>query len=130
MLAILYTTYISTLGTINSRDITSEDLLLIKSLFNEEENYKASQFIPTIKSIQNLNSPNSTEKINKNLYESNLLRLEKKKSDLINNSKKIKEEEIFQTNTCIFCTETFEENGIENPKLDCNKYVHGKCFIE
>ena len=129
MLAMLYTTYISTLGTIDSIDITSEDLLLIKSLFSEEDNNKASQFIPIINSLQNLNSSKSSEKINKDLYESNLLRLEKKKSDLKNNLKSMKEED-FQTNTCIFCTENFEENGIENPKLDCNKYVHGKCFIE
>ena len=131
MLALLYTSYMSTLGTIDTIDITSDDLLLIKSLFNDDENNKCNHFIPIINSFQNLNSLKSTEKINKDLYESNMLRLEKKKSDLKNNSKnfKMKEEDI-KTNTCIFCTETFEENGIENPKLDCNKFIHGKCFIE
>ena len=134
MLALLYTSYINTLGTIDTIDITSDDFLLVQSLFNEEDNNRCAQFIPIINSFQNINITQQNEKLNKlnkDLYESSMLRLEKKKSDLKNNSKSFKiKKENFKTNTCIFCTETFEENGIENPKLDCNHYVHSKCFIE
>ena len=134
MLALLYTSYINTLGTIDTIDITSDDFLLVQSLFNEEDNNRCAQFIPIINSFQNINITQQNEKLNKlnkDLYESSMLRLEKKKSDLKNNSKSFKiKKENYKTNKCIFCTETFEENGIENPKLDCNQYVHSKCFIK
>ena len=130
MLALLYTSYLSTFGTIESDDITPDDLLLINSLFNENDINK-NKFIPVISAFQDLNNSNSYQ-MNKDLYESNLLKLEKKKSDLKNKVKnlgKINEENIKYDN-CIFCTENFEQNGIINPQLECKKYVHGKCFIE
>ena len=132
MLALLYASYLSTLGTIDSLDITSDDFSLIKSLFSEDENKKCDKFIPVINSFQNNLKPSKSISIEKkkDLYESNLLRLEKKKSELKNNSKNIKKDENIKTNTCIFCMESFEENGTDNPQLDCKKFVHGKCFIE
>ena len=55
MLALLYTSYINTLGTIDTIDITSDDFLLVQSLFNEEDNNRCAQFIPIINSFQNIN---------------------------------------------------------------------------
>ena len=127
MLGILYSTYLSTLGTLEEKDFSMEELNLIKSL--EEDNNKNNNFIPVINQFQNGNLDSI-----KDLYESNMLRMEKKKSDLKNNlenKNKEKLDEKFKTDNCIFCTEEFEENGIVNPQImECKKYVHGKCFID
>ena len=127
MLAILYTTYLSTLGSIDQNDFKEEDLLLIKSLTDSGEN---NNFNEVINTFQNLNKSNDNIQ-NQDLYEANLLKMEKKKSDLKLNSQNsdINKENI-KMDSCIFCTEDFEENGIINPQLDCKKYVHGKCFID
>ena len=130
MLGILYSTYLSTLGTLEEKDFSMEELNLIKSL--EEDNNKNNNFIPVINQFQNLQNGN-LDSI-KDLYESNMLRMEKKKSDLKNNlenKNKEKLDEKFKTDNCIFCTEEFEENGIVNPQImECKKYVHGKCFLD
>ena len=127
MLAILYTTYLSTLGSIDQNDFKEEDLLFIKSLTDSGDN---NNFNVVINTFQNLNKPNNNIQ-NQDLYEANLLKMEKKKSDLKLNSQNsdINKENI-KMDSCIFCTEDFEENGIINPQLDCKKYVHGKCFID
>ena len=127
MLGILYSTYLSTLGTLEEKDFSMEELNLIKSL--EEDNNKNNNFIPVINQFQNGNLDSI-----KDLYESNMLRMEKKKSDLKNNlenKNKEKSDEKAKTDNCIFCTEEFEENGIVNPQImECKKYVHGKCFLD
>jgi len=46
MLGILYSTYLSTLGTLEEKDFSMEELNLIKSL--EEDNNKNNNFIPVI----------------------------------------------------------------------------------
>ena len=129
MLAILYTTYLSTLGSLEEKDFTIEDFNLIKSL--EEDKDQINNFIPVVNILQNLDLEKSASI--KDLYEANLLKLEKKKSDLKlerENKSKEKLEEKFKINNCIFCTEEFEENGVVNPQImECKKYVHGKCFI-
>ena len=58
MLALLYTSYLSTFGTIESDDITPDDLLLINSLFNENDINK-NKFIPVISAFEDLNNSNS-----------------------------------------------------------------------
>ena len=132
MLAILYTTYLSTLGSIKDEAFSIEDLNLIKSLsINENIN---NNFISVINAFQDNNMRNVNS--NKDLYESNMLKMDKKKSDLKLLAKK-SEREIkeagrqIKKDSCIFCTETFEENGGINPQIsECKKYVHGKCFIK
>ena len=135
MLAILYRTYLSTFGTIGEKDFTNEDLNLIKSLISDEENEKDNNFVPIINSLENSNFNLLESDSNQELFEANLLKLEKKKSDLkisseIKKREEKKEEEKININTCIFCTEEFEENDITNPQImECKKYVHGNCFI-
>ena len=101
MLGILYSTYLSTLGTLEEKDFSMEELNLIKSL--EEDNNKNNNFIPVINQFQNLQNGN-LDSI-KDLYELNMLRMEKKKSDLKNNlenKNKEKLDEKFKTDNCIF----------------------------
>ena len=138
MLGILWRTYLSTLGTIEEKEkvFTTENLNLIKSISLDEEKdkNKNNNFIPIINEFENLNKLNSNENlINKDLYEANILKIEKKKSDLklaLNNLSKEKVEEKAKMETCIFCTEEFEENDIINPQImECKKYIHGKCLI-
>ena len=127
MLAILYSTYLSTLAKIEENEITEEDFNLIKSLYQNNSENINNNFVPTTNVFRQLSLPkqNSEE-----LYQANLLQLEKKKSDLKVSKNAIKEEENYKMNTCIFCTEDFEENGIINPQImECKNYIHGKCFI-
>ena len=128
MLAILYSTYLSTLAKIEENEITEEDFNLIKSLYQNNSENINNNFVPTINLFRqlNLSKQNSSE----DLYQANLLQLEKKKSDLKISKNAIKEEENYKMNTCIFCTDDFEENGIINPQImECKNYIHGKCFI-
>ena len=98
MLGILYSTYLSTLGTLEEKDFSMEELNLIKSL--EEDNNKNNNFIPVINQFQNLQNGN-LDSI-KDLYESNMLRMEKKKFDIKNNLDKEKLNEKTKTDNCIF----------------------------
>ena len=57
------------------------------------------------------------------------LLLNQKKIDLLKSvNRKSKIEEKPKMETCIFCIEEFNINEIVNPKLECNKHIHGKCF--
>ena len=129
MLAILYTTYISTLGSLEEKGFTIDDLNLIKSLLpDSDENNKFNQVINTFQNL-GLNNSNSF----KDLYEANMLKMEKKKNNLkisLDNKHKEEKKEV-KKSVCIFCTEEFEENNIINPQItECKKFVHGKCFID
>jgi len=127
MLAILYSTYLSTLAKIEENEITEEDFNLIKSLYQNNSENISNNFVPTINIFRQLSLPKQSSE---ELYQANLLQLEKKKSDLKVSKNAIKEEENYKMNTCIFCTEDFEENGIINPQImECKNYIHGKCFI-
>ena len=128
MLAILWSTYLSTLGSLEEKEFTNEDFNLISSLTPEEQP-KINNFIPIINIFQSSNLINNEP--NKELYDANLLKLEKKKSEIKSNlDNKEKEEEEKKINTCIFCVEEFDENDFMNPLIiECNKYVHGKCFV-
>ena len=132
MLSLLYTTYLSTLGNMKDKDFSMDDLNMIKSLSLSED--KNDIFIQAINTFKNLNS--IKEGPNKDLYEANMLQLEKKKSDLKleknKSEEKMKEEnQQLKKEVCIFCMEDFEENDIINPQImECKKYVHGKCFID
>ena len=125
MLAILWSTYLSTLGTLEEQNFTNEDFNLISSL-TPENKYKINNFIPIINEFQVQNLINNEP--NQELYQANLLKLEKKKSDLKSNLENKEEEK--KINTCILCVEEFDENDIMNPLIiECKKHVHGKCFV-
>ena len=130
MLSILWSTYLSTMGNISQKEFTKEDIDLIKSLTSEEDKEKINDLFTLINSFENKNINNNIQ--NQELYEANLLNMEKKKSDLkiaLNKESKNEEEKII--NTCIICTEEFDENDIMNPEIfECQKHIHGKCFIE
>ena len=132
MLSILWSTYLSTMVNINQKEFTKEDFDLIKSLTSEENKEKISDLFSLINSFENPNINNNVQNPNQELYEANLLNMEKKKSDLkiaLNQENKNEEEKII--NTCIICTEEFDENDIMNPEIfECQKHIHGKCFIE
>ena len=82
MLALLYRSYLSTFGTIEEKNFTNEDLNLIKSLISDEEKEKDNNFVPIINSLENSNFNLLKSDSNQELFEANLLKLEKKKSDL------------------------------------------------
>jgi len=134
MLSILWSTYLLTLGSLEDKEFSNEDLNLIKSLSSEGEKDKFKDFILMLNKFQQSNSSFISNQ-SKELYEANLLKMEKKKSDLkilLNNKQKEEKEakEEVKINTCIFCTEEFEENDIMNPEImECKKHVHGQCFI-
>ena len=127
MLSILWSTYLLTVGNLDQKEFSKEDLDLITSLTSEKDKKKINNFISLTNSFQdNLN--NNTE--NQELYKANLLNMEKKKSDLKMALNKEKDEGKI-INTCIICTEEFDENDIMNPEIfECQKHIHGKCFIE
>ena len=131
MLSILWSTYLLTIGSLEDKEFSNEDLNLIKSLISEEEKDKFNDLIPIFSTFQNSNLMMSNIQ-SQELYEASLLKMEKKKSDLkilLNNKEKDEKEEI-KKSTCIFCTEDFEENDIMNPEImECKKHVHGSCFI-
>ena len=131
MLSILWSTYLLTIGSLEDKEFSNEDFNLIKSLISEEEKDKFNDFIPILNAFQNSNLINNNQ--SNKLYESNLLKMEKEKSDLkilLNNKEKKEEEDIIKISTCILCTEEFEENDIMNPEImECKKHVHGSCFI-
>ena len=138
MLGILWKTYLLTLGSIEDKgkDFTMGDFKLIKSISLDEEKDKENYFIPIINTFQNLNLNKSNlnvveNNVDRDFYQANLIKAEKKKIDLkltLNN--RSKEEEKAKMETCIFCMEEFEENDIINPQImECKKYVHGKCLI-
>lgn len=122
MLAILWSTYLSTLGSLEDKEYTKEDFDLITSLTSQPHN---NDFIQIINVFQAQNIKNNEP--NKELLEANLLKLEKKKSDLKSKSFENIEKKI---DTCILCVEDFDENDFMNPLItECNKYIHGTCFV-
>ena len=122
MLAILWSTYLSTLGSLEDKEYTKEDFDLITSLASQPHN---NNFIQIINVFQAQNIKNNEP--NKELLEANLLKLEKKKSDLKSKSFENIEKKI---DTCILCVEDFDENDFMNPLItECNKYIHGTCFV-
>ena len=131
MLSILWSTYLLTIGSLEEKELSNEDFNIIKSLSSEEEKDKFNDFILIINTFQNSNLINNNQ--NKELYETNLLQMEKKKSDLkiiLNNKEKEEKKEEEKISTCILCTEEFNENDIMNPEImECKKHVHGSCFI-
>ena len=79
MLSILWSTYLLTVGNLDQKEFSKEDLDLITSLTSEKDKGKINNFISLNNSFQaNLN--NNVEK--QELYEANLLKMEKKKNDL------------------------------------------------
>ena len=131
MLSILWSTYLLTIGSLEEKELSNEDFNIIKSLSSEEEKDKFNDFILIINTFQNSNLINNNQ--NKELFETNLLQMEKKKSDLkiiLNNKEKEEKKEEEKISTCILCTEEFKENDIMNPEImECKKHVHGSCFI-
>jgi len=134
MLSILWSTYLLTIGSLEEKEFSNEDFDLIKSLTSEEEKDKFNDFLPILNEFKNSNLIKNNQ--NQELYDSNLLKMERKKSDLkllLNNKEeedKKEKEEIIKISTCILCTEEFEENDIMNPEImECKKHVHGSCFI-
>ena len=129
MLSILWITYLSTVGTIENEEITKEDLDLIKSLFDKQNN---NNFIPLMTKLQN-SMPKNNKNNNINNYgvaKENELRLEKKKSGLKENSRNfLKEKDEPDLDTCKICYEEYDKNEIINPQIGCNNYFHGKCFV-
>ena len=135
MLSILWSTYLLTLGSLEDKEFSNDDLNLIKLLVSEEEKDKFNDFILILNTFQKSNSNLINSNQSQELYKANLLKMEKKKNEtkiLLNNKEreeKIEEEEI-KISTCILCTEEFEENDIMNPEImECKKHVHGQCFI-
>ena len=130
MLSILWSTYFLTIGSLEDKEFSNEDFNIIKSLISEEEKDKFNDFIPILNTFKIPNLMNNNQ--SQELYEGNLLKMEKKKSILkilLNNKEKDEKEEI-KIKTCIFCTEEFKENDIMNPEImECKKHVHGSCFI-
>ena len=131
MLSILWSTYLLTIGSLEEKELSNEDFNIIKSLSSEEEKDKFNDFILIINTFQNSNLINNNQ--NKELFETNLLQMEKKKSDLkiiLNNKEKEQKKEEEKISTCILCTEEFKENDIMNPEImECKKHAHGSCFI-
>ena len=128
MLSIIWVTYLSTIEKLEEKKFTKEDFNLIFSLTPNVQNSQMNNFISMINGIQAPNLINNSME----LFGANLIKMEKKKSDLktnLNNKEREDEKKVF--NTCIFCIEQFNENDLMNPLLmECNKHVHGKCFID
>ena len=125
MLAILWSTYLSTLGSLDNKDFTKEDFNLITSITSEPQN---NNFVPIINIFQDKNLRNYEP--SKELFEANLLKLEKEKSNLKSKSFENKENEEKKITTCILCVEDFDENDFMNPLIiECKKHVHGTCFV-
>ena len=57
MLAILYSTYLSTLAKIEENEITEEDFNLIKSLYQNNSENISNNFVPTINIFRQLSLP-------------------------------------------------------------------------
>ena len=141
LLAILYSTYLSTVTFFGKERITKDDLNIVIYLFNGKANIN--NFITDMKALENFNSNykekennqirkniNNIEITNNNeISEKNILRLDKKKRELVKSLENIpKLEEKKNISSCIFCIEEYDQNEIVNPKLECNNYIHGKCF--
>ena len=111
MLSFVYVTYLSSLNFFEEKDITNEDLNMIKSLLPNDENYKKEiNFIPLINAFQNLNSDS-----NKDLSKT------KNEQEKVNDKAHI----------CPACNNEFEEDKDINPEIiECKKIIHGKCFID
>ena len=110
-LSLLYITYLSSLNYFEEKDITNEDLNMIKLLLSSDENYKKEiNFIPLISAFKNLNSDS-----NKDLSET------KNEKEKVND----------KIHICPACKNEFEENKDINPEIiECKKIIHGKCFID
>ena len=78
MLSILWCTYLSTLGTLEDKDFSKEDFNLITSLTSADQS-TINNFVPIINAFkaQNVKSIEPS----KELFEANLLKLDKKKSE-------------------------------------------------
>ena len=90
MLSILWSTYLSTLGTLEDKDFSKEDFNLITSLTSADQS-TINNFVPIINAFkaQNVKSIEPS----KELFEANLLKLDKKKSELKSKSFENKEKE-------------------------------------
>ena len=128
MLSIIWVTYLSTIEKLEEKKFTKEYFNLIFSLTPNVQNSQMNNFISMINGIQAPNLINNSME----LFGANLIKMEKKKSDLktnLNNKEREEEKKVF--NTCIFCIEQFNENDLMNPLLmEWNKHIHGKCFID
>ena len=140
MLGILYATYLSTMATLEDKEIIDYDLYILNSICNNNENNdKILNFISLVKSLERLYSKLKENKNNKNenihlgsnnFLQQNTLIMTQKKVDLLRELKS--DNSIYEKpkmSTCIFCVEEYNENEAVNPKLECNNHVHGKCFI-
>ena len=128
MLSILWSTYLSTLGTLEDKDFSKEDFNLITSLTSADQS-TINNFVPIINAFKAQNV--KIIEPSKELFEANLLKLDKKKSDLKSKSFENKKKEEEKITTCIFCVEDFDENDFMNPLImECKKHVHGKCFVD
>ena len=110
-LSLLYITYLSSLNYFEEKDITNEDLNMIKLLLSSDENYKKEiNFIPLISAFKNLNSDS-----NKDLSET------KNEKEKVND----------KIHICPACKNEFEDNKDINPEIiECKKIIHGKCYID
>ena len=127
MLAILWSTYLSTLGTLEDKKFSKEDFNLITSLTSADQS-AINNFVPIINAFEAQNIIKVEP--SKEFYEANLLKLDKKKSDLKSKSFENKEEEK-KINNCILCAEDYDENDFMNPLIiECKKHVHGTCFVK
>ena len=139
LLAIFYSTCISFINDLPSQDITNNDINLIKSLYNENENKYFTSFINSIGNLVsnkiNPEIPDNNQPVNNNvlidnkILEENLLKLDKKKQSLKNLGNVSKEDEKPNITTCFLCVEEFDQNEITNPELECKNHIHGKCFV-
>ena len=78
MLSILWSTYLSTLGTLEDKDFSKEDFNLITSLTSADQS-TINNFVPIINAFKAQNV--KIIEPSKELFEANLLKLDKKKSE-------------------------------------------------
>ena len=133
--AMFYSSCISFIDALKEEDITDEDLNLVKSLYNENENNKFITFINSIAGKkQNIINKENFQNINNNIInqniinDDNLLKLDKKKKELKSLSSISNKDEKENLASCFICFEEYNQNEITNPQLECKNHIHGKCF--
>ena len=107
MLGLLYATYLSTINTLEDKTITNDDLNILNSISNNNENNsKTNYFKTTIKSLENLYNTfkEKQDNINDiNINEYNTLLLIQRKSLLKKEERKTLYDNQPKMSTCIFC---------------------------
>ena len=128
--AMFYSSCISFIDSLKEEDITDEDLNLVKSLYNEQENNKFIAFINSITGKkQSIINKENFQNINNNIInDDNLLKLDKKKKELKSLNSISNKDEKENLTSCFICFEEYNQNEITNPELECKNHIHGKCF--